>query len=217
MSGPRKRGDLVLVGFAGHGLQFEDNNGSYFCPADAHPSKPETMLALREVYDELAECGAGAKLLLVDACRDKGKRSGIDSGFQAPSGVGVLFSCSPGQFSFEAEKLKDGVFFYHVLEGLWGKAKEDDGEVTWDGLRAYVKRQVARKVPDLYEGAKQVPHSVENLADVPALVRLARPKEVTNALNMKFIYCPPGSFLMGSPPTEKGRDEDEAQHRMALP
>ena len=38
----RKRADLVMIGLAGHGLQFNDRekkeeNGNYFCPTDAEP------------------------------------------------------------------------------------------------------------------------------------------------------------------------------------
>src|SRR5262249_41996294 len=33
---------------------------------------------------------------------------------------------------------------------------------------------------------------------------------------MKLAWCPPGTFVMGSPPGEEGRDEDETQHRVTL-
>ena len=33
---------------------------------------------------------------------------------------------------------------------------------------------------------------------------------------MEMIYCPPGEFMMGSPATEEGRDDDETQHRVIL-
>jgi formylglycine-generating enzyme required for sulfatase activity len=39
---------------------------------------------------------------------------------------------------------------------------------------------------------------------------------ITNSLGMKFVYIPPGEFLMGSPPEEPGRYEDEIQHRVRL-
>ena len=31
-----------------------------------------------------------------------------------------------------------------------------------------------------------------------------------------FRYCPPGTFLMGSPKNEEGRDDDETQHEVTL-
>jgi formylglycine-generating enzyme len=38
----------------------------------------------------------------------------------------------------------------------------------------------------------------------------------TNALGMEFAWCPPGTFLMGSPPSEPERSDDENQHRVTL-
>jgi formylglycine-generating enzyme required for sulfatase activity/predicted Ser/Thr protein kinase len=44
-----------------------------------------------------------------------------------------------------------------------------------------------------------------------------RPREVvTCSHDMKFVWIGPGSFLMGSPPDEAGRSEDETQHRVTL-
>ncbi|MCP4346857.1 MAG: SUMF1/EgtB/PvdO family nonheme iron enzyme [Desulfobacterales bacterium] len=39
---------------------------------------------------------------------------------------------------------------------------------------------------------------------------------VTNSIGMKFIYLPPGKFVMGSPPEEIGRIKDETRHRVTL-
>jgi hypothetical protein len=38
----------------------------------------------------------------------------------------------------------------------------------------------------------------------------------TNRLGMKFVYIKPGTFLMGGPESEKGRDDDERQHEITL-
>jgi len=51
----------------------------------------------------------------------------------------------------------------------------------------------------------------------PKLVDQGAPlKEYVNSLGMKFAWIPPGNFLMGSPVGEKGRDDDEVQHRVTL-
>jgi len=47
----------------------------------------------------------------------------------------------------------------------------------------------------------------------PAPVELP---ESTNSIGMKFKLIPAGDFLMGSPRTEAGRDEDESQHRVRI-
>ncbi len=38
----------------------------------------------------------------------------------------------------------------------------------------------------------------------------------TNSLGMEFVWVPPGTFVMGSPPHEKARRDDEAPHRVTL-
>jgi formylglycine-generating enzyme required for sulfatase activity len=42
------------------------------------------------------------------------------------------------------------------------------------------------------------------------------PKEFTNSLGMKFVWIPPGSFVMGSPIEEKDRNANETQHKVTL-
>ena len=42
------------------------------------------------------------------------------------------------------------------------------------------------------------------------------PKNVTNSIGMKFVWIPPGTFLMGSPKEEKERSDNETQHKVTL-
>src|ERR1700690_1387587 len=42
------------------------------------------------------------------------------------------------------------------------------------------------------------------------------PKNFTNSIGMKFVWIPPGNFMMGSPKEEKGREADEIQHKVTL-
>jgi formylglycine-generating enzyme required for sulfatase activity len=39
---------------------------------------------------------------------------------------------------------------------------------------------------------------------------------VPSANNLEMIFCPPGTFMMGSPTTETGRGGDETQHQVTL-
>jgi formylglycine-generating enzyme required for sulfatase activity len=42
------------------------------------------------------------------------------------------------------------------------------------------------------------------------------PEPFTNSIGMKFVWIPPGSFVMGSPNGEKARRGDELQHKVRL-
>ena len=42
------------------------------------------------------------------------------------------------------------------------------------------------------------------------------PESITNTLDMTFNKIPAGTFMMGSPDTEKDRDDDEHQHPVTI-
>jgi hypothetical protein len=208
--------DTVLVGLAGHGLQFsvdvagKEKDKSFFCPSDARPRDTkdlkllsETMIGLDELFHELEQSGAGVKLLLVDACRNDptiGRSLDVDALPRPPRGTAALFSCKSGERAFETDKLGGGhgVFFFHVLQGLKGEARNRRGEVTWDRLAEYVKEQVSDDVPRLIGGgARQTPHDIKNLTGKsPVLVPPG--KEVVKA----------GALATGKETKTKGKPAD---------
>jgi Caspase domain len=184
--------DLILVGLAGHGLQPLNSSQSYFCPHDANPAEkngdvahPETLLSLGEILTQIRDSGIGHKLLLVDACRNdpevRGGRRGagtIQVDVSAlPQQTGVLLSCAHGEFSFESKAFGSGhgAFFYQVIEGLKGEAGDRDGEVTWDSLRAYVKKHVPSTVRKIFgkDGGDQHPNEIGNLTGEPTVLAIA--------------------------------------------
>ncbi len=42
------------------------------------------------------------------------------------------------------------------------------------------------------------------------------PKEISNSIGMKLVLIPKGTFMMGSPESEKGRQKDETQHEVTI-
>jgi formylglycine-generating enzyme required for sulfatase activity len=42
------------------------------------------------------------------------------------------------------------------------------------------------------------------------------PKNFTNSIGMKFVWIPPGTFMMGSPKEEKQRRDNEIPHKVTL-
>jgi formylglycine-generating enzyme required for sulfatase activity len=252
--------DVLLIGLSGHGLELtvtdpgtkKDKDESFFCPSDARPRKTKdlaelkkTMIPLLELFEELQGSGAGAKLMFVDACRDTPKLEGARSGADVdhlpkpPQGMAVLFACKSGELARETPKLGNGhgVFFYHVIEGLKGKAKDNKGRVTWNSLSDHVLENVDASVrKHVGGGARQTPQDLRNLTGSPVVLvsglkgdEVAKdkdkaPKEeivkdqkgFTNSVGMKFVRVKAGKFTMGSPKDEKDRSEDELQHEVEL-
>ena len=42
------------------------------------------------------------------------------------------------------------------------------------------------------------------------------PKEITNSIGMKLVLIPKGTFMMGSPESEQGRQKNEDQHEVTI-
>ncbi len=42
------------------------------------------------------------------------------------------------------------------------------------------------------------------------------PESITNTIGMKLNKIPAGTFMMGSPETEKHREDDETQHKVTI-
>ena len=54
------------------------------------------------------------------------------------------------------------------------------------------------------------------LASAQQLITTHLPKTLSNKLGMTFVRIPFGTFIMGSPPSEQGRDRNEIQHEVTL-
>ncbi|MCK6683609.1 MAG: SUMF1/EgtB/PvdO family nonheme iron enzyme [Thermoanaerobaculia bacterium] len=80
------------------------------------------------------------------------------------------------------------------------------------------------------EEQRQYWSSYRDPAPTPAMVAVARPaakkqdeagpaaagSSYANSIGMEFVWIEPGTFMMGSPSSEAGRDLDETQHRVRI-
>jgi TPR repeat protein len=170
-----KHDDLMLIAFVGHGLRFKNKSGAYLCPKNAKAVADEvgTLISLDEIAKNLGNCAARGKVLLVDACRGAAVGGGdIDGGLiaAAPKGVLALISCSAGERSWEHGSLKHGLFCFHVLQGLKGKAADGNDRVTFASLAPYVRQAVSKQAPGLIRGATQAPFASAGEAADPSLI-----------------------------------------------
>lgn len=184
--------DVALFGFSGHGQQRQvEINGrltedAFFCPVDALKDKPETLISIGQLMDDVQQkSGSSQNLLLIDACRDnpaKGAK-GIDGGTALNLGnkISVLYSSTNGMRSYEARKVEHGLFTYVLLEGLRGEAASRSGEISWLNLASYVMDAVPARAAELLEdpNVEQRPNLIGNLVRQPVLARLeATPEPV---------------------------------------
>jgi formylglycine-generating enzyme required for sulfatase activity len=270
----KTREDTVLIAFAGHGAEVKvpdpddkdkeeprTKSYTYFIPTDGNLQKisystgqSDRLIELGELFDRLGagpkKCGAGAKLVLIDACRngvtaESSTRSAALSPthVKVPDGVSALFSCGPGQMSLELsfdvggeDTRKHGVFFYHVIEGLKGKAV-NRGKINWSDLTSYVQDEVPGYLQRLKLRTRQNPHAVMN-SPLPVLLVdkvegtvveegkketpgkskvVVAGKPVVSSIGMRRVPIPAGKFLMGSPAGEKDRSDNEGpQHEVEI-
>jgi formylglycine-generating enzyme required for sulfatase activity len=276
LTGGRTRQETILVALTSHGLELvvsppgarargltrpegesspDDRIYPFFCPSDANDfdrtdyttGNNERLINLNDlILDKLGKCGAGTKLLMMDACREHKKlpaaRSLSVNYGTVPEGVAAMFSCKSGQLAYEDPRLKHGVFFHFVLNGLTGEAKDPaSGRVTWERLLVYVGEAMESESKTYTGGKLQTPQRITNLVGgSPVLVRLEKSplaknngpprkgdgrlsqpgaqiaaKGVKNSIGMLLMPIPKGTFSMGSP-TNAIRSKDEKQHEVAI-
>jgi uncharacterized caspase-like protein len=162
--------DLVIIYFAGHGATERDSRSpdgdgieKYLLPYDADPNNLyATALPMGEISHILNRINSDRLIFIADACYSgasggrtvplQGIRSNLSDAFlkRIASGKGrvIMTASGPNEVSVEDDDLQHGVFTYHLIEAMKGKADYDtDGFVTVD--EAY--RYVSEKVPNATE------------------------------------------------------------------
>ncbi len=112
--------DRIVILFSGHGAYFEESKASYLVPIDGNLKNPDSLLPLKWVYDQLAQCKAQQKVLILDVFRyspsrgfelptpGEGEEGTMPEGFDKdvlnpPAGIQVWCSCQKEQNSVELE------------------------------------------------------------------------------------------------------------------
>jgi hypothetical protein len=154
-------GDNFWFFFSGHGRRH--NGCDYLMASDSDPGDIErTAISISYVTEQLRRCGADNVILILDACRDQGSKSGEGIGNQAADvarqkGVITFFSCSPHELSYEIETLQQGIFTKAVLEGLGIQGKC----ATVERLNHYLSARVPELIRE-HKGEKvrQTPYVI---------------------------------------------------------
>ncbi|HLO86864.1 MAG TPA: SUMF1/EgtB/PvdO family nonheme iron enzyme, partial [Nostocaceae cyanobacterium] len=151
--------DNLWFFFAGHGKRFADQD--YLMFIDTDPTDSETAISVDYVRRRLQRCGADNVVLLIDACRDEGDRSGLGVGMQEHKGVITFYSCAANEKSWEIDELQHGSFTYILLEGL-----RLQGEVNCATVER-LQQHLRYKVPQLNNHYKKSPQNPALKAEPP--------------------------------------------------
>jgi hypothetical protein len=209
-------GDTVLVHYSGHGVQIENDN--YLLPTDvpapddgnAELLKSESIRLLT-LIDTLGEKGAGARILIIDACRDNpfavgGKRSiGGTRGLAnvaTAKGTFIMYSAGAGQAALDrlgdADTETTSVYTRVLLSRLANPS------IKLRDLAASVRDDVEKMGKTV--GHEQRPAYYDDLPADFALSPL-KADDIATA-QQPAIYVPPA--VIAPSPTRSALAEDQA-------
>ncbi|MHC5610810.1 MAG: SUMF1/EgtB/PvdO family nonheme iron enzyme [Nostoc sp.] len=166
-------GDNFWFFFSGHGIRYADRD--YLMPCDGDPEDIEnTAIAINFVSERLRRCGADNVVLILDACRNEGKKTGEGIGRQTAEearqqGVISIFSCIPQEYSYEIEALQQGAFTTALLEGLGIQGRC----ATVERLEQYLKFRVPELVRQ-HKNTRQTPYVIAEPLNKSHLILVPR-------------------------------------------
>jgi uncharacterized caspase-like protein len=167
----KKRDDLLLLYFSGHGVR-DDQGYLYLAVKDTrHNRLRATAIPASYITSEMDTSRSQRQVLILDCCHSgafaqgmkgtPGESVGTASAFKG-TGYGrvVLTASDSTQYAWEGEgdqvvgEAENSVFTHYLIEGLrTGAADRDaDGQIGLDELYDYVFQQVVTRTP------KQTPH-----------------------------------------------------------
>jgi YVTN family beta-propeller protein len=191
----RRRDDLTLLYFTGHGLKDDDGRLYLATSNTRRDSLLFTSLPAEQLDYAMEGCASRQKVLVLDCCYSgafpAGRGVKADTAVHAIEkfqgrGRTVLTASDSTQYSFEGDRVHgsatQSVFTRYLVEGLRdGSADLDgDGDITVDELYSYVHDRVVEEMPQ-QRPKKQ--SDVEGRIIVARNVAWTLPGYVRNALN----------------------------------
>lgn len=142
----------IIVYYAGHGIPDEATGGAYLLPVDGVGTDVRSGYSLKSLYAELGKMPSQNVTVFIDACFSGSQRGegmlassrGVAVAWkeEEPMGNLVVFSASQkNETAFPYEEKGHGLFTYFLLK----KLQETKGDVSYEELAAYLKKEVSRK------------------------------------------------------------------------
>ena len=141
----------IIVYYAGHGIPDESTGSAYLLPVDGVGSDINSGYSLKSLYDELGKMVTQNVTVFMDACFSGSQRGegmltasrgiAIAAREEKPTGNLVVFSATQkDETAFPYEEKGHGLFTYFLLK----KLQETKGDVNYEELGTYLKKQVSR-------------------------------------------------------------------------
>lgn len=199
-------------------------------------------IRLDDVLDTLAAGGPAVKIVILDACRNnpferaRGGGGGLAAVTDAPEGTLVAYATSPGRVAQDGDG-KNGLYTSHLLKAIQqpglaieevfkvtraSVARESSGrQLPWETTSLTGEPLVLRPgAPAGGTGAVIAGAATGPLAKVRGFGPGQRPKELVPGIVFRdcercpeMVVVPGGTFQMGSPASEAGRQEREGPQR----
>lgn len=159
--GERESTDRIILYFSGHGFR-DSEKRLYLASQDCDPSDPGPGgIPISWLRQQLLECSAGSKLLILDSCHSGSARSArgkhvatageLGKFFEDTEGLVTLAGCRGTQSSYLWPAKDHSIFTYWLIQGLQGNADQDPrGTITVNELDDYVTRQTRHTAQRIY-------------------------------------------------------------------
>jgi hypothetical protein len=147
------RKGVLIVLFAAHGIN--DEGTQYLLTASSLLRHRETAVSENELRDIASQSEAARSLILVDACRQKLTSDSRDGepdprsaaplirGMSGVTGQVVFSAAAAGEYAYDDDTRRNGVFTAAVIDGLrCGATTDERGLVTVDTLATFVEERV---------------------------------------------------------------------------
>ena len=160
----RKRDDLLLLYFSGHGIK-DESGKLYFATRDTRRKRlRSTAISASFINELMGQSRSRKQILILDSCYSGAFARGMVVRADAEVGTGEFFKQGRGQvvltasdamqYAFEGDDVKgqgvQSVFTKTMIKGLEsGEADLDqDGDVSFDEFYNYVHDKVTERMPE---------------------------------------------------------------------
>jgi formylglycine-generating enzyme required for sulfatase activity len=219
--------------YAGHGVQSGGEN--YLIPVDADIRSESFLrskaLVVQGVLDEIRQAENFLNVVVLDACRDNPfswRARGGDRGLTVvqvqPAESIIVYATSAGSTASDGDD-RNGLFTSHLLSNLkipGLEVKELFNRVGRDVSRASNNEQRPAIYTQFFDTAylgsppaAALPASIPQAASAPRSVIPVQPPP-QHSIPENFVRIQGGTFAMGSPASEFGRDHDEVRHQVTV-